>query len=401
MRPAAPGRARITFRTRLTLAFTGLVALAGVVIVVFVTVFMRFVPTYLQPGTVDFTAVETATSRVVPAPSPAASGIDSMAQSTGLTLRSPTDILNTSFVVSIVVLVILIGAGALIAWLLAGRMLRPLQAVNAAAQRAGRGSLDHRIGLTGPRDEVRDLADTFDDMLGRLDRSFSASQRFAANASHELQTPLATTQTMLEVALADPDASADELRTIAERVLETNRRSVETVTALLELAELEEHAIDAHPTDLVALARSALRDEATAIASRDLQVHDDLPAAALVDGESVLLRQAASNLIRNAVRHNVDGGSVRLTARARATETALVVENTGPTLDASAVASLAEPFVRAAGRIARGDGHGLGLAIVDSVMRAHGGELRLRARDGGGLIAELVFPRAEPGPATA
>ncbi len=389
-----PQRRRLTLRAALALTFTSLLALTGGATILIVTVFMRTVPTYESSMSFTVTSTDPAAD-----PSPtttAADGANMMTQPTGLTLRSAGDILTTSLIVSIIVLVVIVAAGAIIAWVMAGRMLRPLQAVNAAAQRAGSGAFDHRIGLGGPHDEVRDLADTFDEMLERLERSFAASQRFAANASHELQTPLATTQTMLEVALADPDASAAELRAVSARVLETNRRSVETVSALLDLAELEQRTVDGHPTDLAGLARAAVQEQSADIAARGLTVHDDLPEIALVLGDEVLLRQAISNIVRNAVRHNVDHGWVRLTGSAGADGIVLAVENTGAALDTSTVASLAEPFVRAAGRIARDEGHGLGLAIVDSVMRAHGGELRLRARAGGGLVAELGLPAAGP-----
>lgn len=388
-----PLRRRLTLRAALALTFTALLAVTGGATILIVTVFMRTVPTYAS--SVSFTVSSTDPAQGPSPSATAADGADMMTQPTGLTLRSAGDILTTSLIVSIIVLVVIVAAGAIIAWIMTGRMLRPLQAVNAAAQRAGNGAFDHRIGLGGPHDEVRDLADTFDEMLERLERSFAASQRFAANASHELQTPLATTQTMLEVALADPDASAAELRAVSERVLETNRRSVETVSALLDLAELEHREIDGHPTDLAGLARAAVQEESADIAARGLTVRDDLPQLPLrARGDAVLLRQAISNIVRNAVRHNVDRGWLRLSGSAGADGIVLVVENTGATLDASTVASLAEPFVRAAGRIARGEGHGLGLAIVDSIMRAHGGELRLRAREGGGLVAELVLPTA-------
>lgn len=227
-----------------------------------------------------------------------------------------------------------------------------------------------------------------------MDRSFSASQRFAANASHELQTPLAATQTMLEVALADPDADAVQLRAVASRVLETNRRSIETVAALLDLAELDERAIGHHPVDAVPLVRSALSEEQSGIEARSLTVLDDLPPSLQMSADAVLLRQAVSNLVRNAVRHNLDGGELRLRAIEAGDVRVLIIENTGVVLTRDLVDSLAEPFVRGVGRIAGDRGHGLGLAIVKSVARALGGELRLTPREGGGLVVELEMPSA-------
>ena len=231
-------RPRLTFRTRLTLTFTVLVALAGVLMVGIVAVFMRTVPTYAGPKA---RTVEARTSDGVLVTEVAPpTGSATPQRATSITLRSADDILDTTVIVSLLVLLALVVCGAVVSWLVAGRILRPLQAVNHAAKVAGTGALDHRVGLRGPQDELKELSDTFDDMLERLDRSFAASQRFAANASHELRTPLAATQTMLEVALSDPDADSDELREVARRVLETNRRNIETVEALLDLSGIEQ-----------------------------------------------------------------------------------------------------------------------------------------------------------------
>ena len=389
MTPGAPARRRLTFRARLTLAFTALVAIAGILIVLVVTVFMRTVPRYVTIA-VGAVSGDDGVTWATPAPSDS-----SYADQTGITLRGAGEILNASLVVSLVALGVIIVAGAFIAWHIAGRMIRPLHDVNEAAQQAGRGAFDHRLNLPGPRDEVRELADTFDQMLERLDRSFSASQRFAANASHELQTPLATSQTMLEVALADPDAGAEELRGVAERVLEMNRRSSETVSALLDLAEIDERPIERHPVDLIPLLRSVLTEEAPAIEARHLTISEALPDTADVRGDGVLLHQAVSNLVRNAVRHNVDRGDIRLGIDDHDDALTLVIENTGAPLSEDAVASLVEPFVRGAGRLSGGSGHGLGLAIVESIARAHDGQLSLQARPHGGLIVRLVLPTHE------
>lgn len=378
-------RRRVTFRARLTLTFTALVATAGIAIVLIVAVFMRTIPSYVTIAVLGDDAADrfSAPARLPENPS-------DVAQPTGLQLRSPADILNANLLVSVVVLVVIVAAAAAIAWMLSGRILRPLHAVNEAARRAGRGAFDHRLNVTGPRDEVRELADTFDEMLARLDRSFSAAQRFAANASHELQTPLATTQTMLDVALADPRASADDLRAVAERVRETNRRSIETVSALLDLAELRERDLEHEAVDLVPLLRAAISDESRRIEQRGLRIDDELSTAVVV-GDAVLLRQAVSNLVHNAVRHNIDHGSIRVFTEDDGDRLGLVIENTGAEVSEDALNSLTEPFVRGTGRIAGEGGHGLGLAIVDSIARTHGGTLELRPNPGGGLIVRLIL----------
>jgi two-component system sensor histidine kinase VanS len=389
-------RPRLTFRTRLTLTFTVLVAIAGVLMVGIVTVFMRTVPTYAGP---EARTVEAHTSdgALVTGLVPEA-GSSTPQRAASITLRSADDILDTTVIVSLLVLLALVVCGAVVSWLVAGRILRPLQAVNHAAKAAGAGAFDHRVGLRGPQDELKELSDTFDDMLERLDRSFAASQRFAANASHELRTPLAATQTMLEVALSDPHADRDELREVARRVLETNRRNIETVEALLDLSEIEQGGAAREPVSLGSLVREAVRESAAEADARALTVAAEVDEALTVRGDTVLLRQAVGNLVRNAVRHNVDGGRVDISARADADDVRLRVENTGRLLPEGIVGSLTEPFVRAAGRTAGATmrGHGLGLAIVASVARAVGGSVELRARDGGGLVAELVLP-ASPG----
>jgi two-component system sensor histidine kinase VanS len=386
MTSSTPARRWLTFRARLTLAFTALVAIAGTLIVLVVTVFMRTVPQY-ETIAVEAVPGDDGVTSATPIGSEA-----NPVDQTGITLRGAGEILNTSLVVSLIALGVIIAAGAFIAWHIAGRMIRPLHDVNEAAQLAGRGAFDHRLNLSGPRDEVRELADTFDQMLERLDRSFSASQRFAANASHELQTPLATSQTMLEVALADPDVGAGELRGVAERVLEMNRRSSETVSTLLDLAEIDERPIERHPVDLIPLLRSVLAEEAPAIEARRLTIEEYLPDEAVVNADGVLLRQAVSNLVRNAVRHNVDGGDIHLGIDAHDDALTLVIENAGAPLSEDVVVSLVEPFVRGAGRVSGASGHGLGLAIVESITRAHDGELSLHARPNGGLNVRLMLP---------
>lgn len=380
-------RPHLTFRTRLTLTFTALVAIAGALTVVIVTVFMRTVPIYSLPITIADYSSEPA------APEPGGD-TGEMAQATAIMLRTPADILNTTLIVSLLALLVVIAGGALMAWIIAGRMLRPLKAVNAAAQLAGTGSFDHRIGLNGPHDEVRALADTFDTMLERLDHSFTTTRRFAANASHELRTPLATTQTMLEVALTGADTDADELREVARRVLETNRRGIETVDALLDLAELDASSIDPSEVDLASLTRAAVREEDASISSARLTVIDELPESALIHGDGVLLRQAVLNLVRNAVRHNLPDGMIRLTSHPHNNAVSLTVENSGAELTDTLVATLNEPFVRGAGRVTEHGprGSGLGLAIIESIVRAHDGTLRLSRRDGGGLRAEIELP---------
>jgi two-component system, OmpR family, sensor histidine kinase VanS len=392
-------RPRMTIRARLTLTYALLLTGAGAIMLAIVYVFMRFVPTYAiaRSSTVSVTD----TSGETPTPASTANPGSMTAQlakpATGLLpfkLTSETDILNTLLLVSIAVLIVLAVSGAVIGWIAAGRVLRPLKLINSAAQRAATGSLDHRVALTGPHDEVRDLSDTFDEMLARLDRSFQASQRFAANASHELRTPLATTQTMLDVALTDPDLDLDALRGVAERVYETNRRNMQTVEALLDLAEVGQCSSSRELVELDRIAAEALAEISADTAQRGITVTAQLEPAATC-GAPVLVRQAVTNLVRNALVHNIGGGTLEVTTHERASGVELVVVNSGPVIPADVTESLTEPFVRAAGRTTKAGvprGNGLGLAITANVAEAEGGTLDIHPNAGGGLRVTLWLP---------
>lgn len=305
--------------------------------------------------------------------------------------------------VSVVVLVALALASGLIGWIVAGKVLAPLATMSAAAREAARGDLSQRLDLDGPRDEIRERADVYDAMLDSLEQSLSSYQRFVANTSHELRTPLATIQTMIDVTLADPQADAQELRDLLERVRTTNARNARTVDALLDLAQAQSARLRRRPCDLEVLVHEAVEDvvaEAREAGVRlDMRAHPGQAAArpgqdepwALCLGDSRLLRQAVLNVLRNAVRHNTVGGVVEIMLESRGGELMLTVTNTGPVVDAESLASLTEPFVRGQDR-ASGSGYGLGLAIVDAVVRAHDGTLSLRARERGGLVTTLRVP---------
>jgi two-component system sensor histidine kinase VanS len=239
-------------------------------------------------------------------------------------------------------------------------------------------------------DEIHELADAFDTMLARLDRAFQAQRRFAANASHELRTPLSTTQTMLEVTRRNKEPSRAELLRLVERVDEVNRRNIETVEALLDLAEIEQSTIGREPVRLDRVAQQNVELVEAERAESDIEVVTRLDPVTTT-GDPVLIRQAIANLAFNAVRHNVDGGRIEITTGSEDHGGAFIrISNTGSVLSTEQVAALTEPFVRGAGRISS-RGHGLGLAIVQTVADAHGGSLLLEPRAGGGLTVTLVL----------
>ena len=372
-RARSPRARRLTIRARLTLTYAGLVTGSGAVLIALVYLYMRRFE--------------------VPVSEAPVVGTDESDGSIYLRITLLSEFLNTMLGISLGALVLLALLSGAVGWVVAGRMLAPLSTMNEAAKQAASGDLSRRLALAGPRDEIRDLADTYDHMLDSLESSLATYRRFAANASHELRTPLATAQTMIDVALADPGASADQLRSLAERLRETNQANVETVDALLDLAEAQSGDIYREEVDLGEVVSTVLTQLAPEAAEREVT----LPAApgdvVVVEGDPVLLRQAVSNLLRNAVRHNVPGGGIDLELARADGRARLRLSNGGPLVPAERLASLREPFVRGAGRgRTRGAGHGLGLAIVSAVATAHDGVLELSANPSGGLSAVLDLP---------
>ena len=370
----APGSRlrRLTIRARLTLTYAGLVTGSGAVLIALVYLYMR----QLQVA--------------VPEQAPSTDGVE---EEVYLRITLMSEFLNTMLVISLGALVLLALLSGAVGWVVAGRMLAPLSTMNEAAKQAASGDLSRRLSLTGPRDEIRDLADTYDHMLDSLETSLGTYRRFAANASHELRTPLATAQTMIDVTLADPDASAQQLRSLAQRLRETNRANVETVDALLDLAEAQSGDVYREEVDLGEVVGAALAQLAPEASAREVALPGPPDGPVAVEGDPVLLRQAVSNLLRNAVRHNVAHGGIELELTSTDDRARLRVSNDGPLVPAERLESLREPFVRGSGRgRTRDAGHGLGLAIVSAVATAHNGVLELSANPSGGLTVTLDLP---------
>jgi signal transduction histidine kinase len=284
------------------------------------------------------------------------------------------------------VLVIAVALG----YVVAGRALSPVRKVTGLAQRVTQERLDERIAMAGPRDELRDLADTVDGMLDRLAAAFDGQRRFVANASHELRTPLTVIRAEVEVALADPDASAAELRHMGEVVLEAADRTQALLDSLMVLARSQQAMPRREAIDLAHAAQMAAEICAPEAEARHIDVRLDLEHTR-IEGDPPLVERLVANLVENAVRHNGRGGSVRVTTRAGSVR----VENTGPVIAADDVRRLAEPFERL-GRDSDGPGAGLGLSIVRAVSDAHGAQLELQPRAAGGLDARVTFPHSSP-----
>ncbi len=283
-------------------------------------------------------------------------------------------------------------------WLMAGRVLRPLRTMTVATRQISEASLHRRLAVTGPGDELKDLADTIDGLLGRLDAAFdaqrdalAAQRQFVANASHELRGPLTLERAALEIALADPDAGAPALRSTCERVLAASKQQERLIDALLVLARGQRGLDRSEPVDLAAVADEVLLARQAEICRRGLQVWTGLHPAA-VRGDTRLVERLIVNLVDNAIRHNLPGGRVEIATGTGTGRAVLAVTNTGPAVPPAEVDRLLRPFQRlGADRVDHNDGHGLGLSIVAAIAAAHAAELRVHPRPTGGLTVEVHF----------
>lgn len=289
-----------------------------------------------------------------------------------------------------IALLVVGGVAAGLGWLVAGRVLSPLHRVTATAHRisaapAADMGLHERIRLEGPDDEVKELAVAFDSMVERLDRSFAGQRRFVANASHELRTPLTVSRAMVEVAMHRPGASAD-LRTLGADLLALNARHERLISGLLDLAGAENEPLDRRPVDLADIAEHVVELTAAEAAEAGVEVVEEL-AEAPTEGDAVLLERLVANLVENGIRHNEAGGWVRVATGPGADGGVRIeVVNTGPVVASYDVAGLFQPFRRLAGdRLVVDRGVGLGLSIVEAIVRAHAGTVEARPREGGGL----------------
>ena len=354
-------RRGLSIRTRLALSYAGFVVAAGLVMFVAGLLLLRFIPEgYIYDLNGDF-------------------------------VPDQSDLLDVYLRYAAWGLIVLAVVGLVGGWLLAGQVLKPLTKITDAARRVSDGDLSHRIRLPGASNELTDLADTFDDMLGRVQASVDEYRRFAANASHELRTPLAVTRTMIEVAQADESRDVDTLLT---RMAAMNERSIALTEALLDLASADNGTREVNDVDLAALSEVVVDEFREDAERRDVDVTARFDHA-IVLGDAALLAQLVSNLVRNALVHNHEGGEMWISTSSTGREVHLRVENSGDVIDPATVAALTEPFVRGAGRVrAQAAGAGLGLAIAASIVRAHNGTIELTPRAGGGLVVLVGLPNA-------
>jgi signal transduction histidine kinase len=302
-------------------------------------------------------------------------------------------LLTESGVALAIMTVVSIGLG----WLVAGRMLGKLRTITAAARSVSASSLHARLAMAGPEDELKELGDTFDGLLARLEAAFGAQRQFVANASHELRTPLARQRTLIEVALADPEPSIASLRAVCQRLLVTGEDQERLIEALLTLARSQRGLDRREPVQLAAIADGVLRAQWSEAESRGLTVTASLQSAPAL-GDARLTERLVTNLVENAVRHNVPRGTVEVGTGTWAGRAILSVFSSGPPIPPDQLDRLFQPFQRGVprDRTAGRNGLGLGLSIVTAIAEAHGAWLQAHALPGGGLGIRVGFPLAAP-----
>jgi signal transduction histidine kinase len=377
---------RSTIRVRLTLLYAGAFFLAGAILVAVMYLYLGLSLDHQLSGRA--TSTEQLRSHEVP---------PGLADQLQTQLRQGRDdTLRAMLIASLVALGVIGIAAAGFGWLLAGRALQPLQDITATARRVAEGSLHERIALDGPDDEIKDLADTFDAMLERLDRAFDSQRRFVANASHELRTPLTINRTLIEVALDNPHAS-ESLRQLGTTLLAVNQRHERLIDGLLTLASSEQRITDPIPVDLADIVRRIATESQAAAQQAGVEIRTAL-ASAPVAGDPALLERLAQNLIDNAIRYNLaEHGWVAVTSGIDDGTAQLTVENPGPTVPPYELPSLFDPFHRLAtterrAPVSGNHGAGLGLSIVRSVAHAHGGDVHAVPRRDGGLTIHVRIP---------
>ncbi|WTW99986.1 HAMP domain-containing histidine kinase [Streptomycetaceae bacterium NBC_01309] len=420
---APPRRRSLGIRARLFAGFAVLLTAAAALMAFVVFTGLQFVPSYSttivvpspEGGSVVPATPATPTTPVPTAPPAESDPGEPLvpgqhfpgAVMPGAKVSSTSDVRSTVLTATTVGIGLVLVTGLTAGWFVTRRLLTPLRAVSEAAAQVAEGDLHHRIHARGAGDELTNLADWFDTMTARLEQSFGAHRRFAANASHELLTPLATTRTILQ--LLDGTTSHEEFRELLPMLVGANDRSIAIVRSLLQLADAENARLDLRPVDLGALVARTADEYAAQARERGVRLDARTEADCAVEADAVLLRQLVANLIENGLAHNVAGGHLRMTVRRTDGTVVLEAANTGPHVEDEVAGRLFEPFYRARARSragadagAGGDdpgvgevggpGHGLGLSIVQAITRAHDGSVDATANPGGGITVRVELP---------
>jgi signal transduction histidine kinase len=374
-----------TARMRLTLLYSGMFLLLGTTVIAVIVLLTGQSPLIAH---VHIDGAGATVARAVPV-----RRLDAATQVGSEVIAQRSADFARLFTVSWAVLAVTTVGSAVLGWFAAGRVLRPVRSITATARTISAGNLHERLALEGPQDEFKALGDTLDELLARLEASFEAQRRFVANASHELRTPLTLERTLLQVALADPEASADTLRATGQELLELQIEHERMLEALLTLASSERGLERREPIDLPVLVEDALQRAQPAIAEKGLELDAAVEGPVTTTGDHALVERLIANLIDNAVEHNVAHG--RIEVRTGATDrdhAVLTVSNTGLPIPPDQVERLFEPFQRLDRTRGNQNGHhGLGLSIVRAIASAHDAQLTAEARPGGGLTITVAF----------
>ncbi|MEV5750107.1 ATP-binding protein [Actinoallomurus sp. NPDC052308] len=397
MRPLAQ-RLQPTIRVRLTLVYGGLFLVGGIVLLTLTYLLAKNNIQPDRPAGVTAVQIESGASAKAISGRPTPDIVYTAKQTKGMLLKAREDSAQQtldSLLTQGGIALAVVGAAALgLGWFFADRALRPVHRITETARRVAHSrNLTERIAYTGPRDDVKELADTFDMMLERLARAFEGQRRFVDNASHELRTPLAINRTLIDVAVRRPGAGED-VRRLGESLLIVGDRHERLIEGLLTLAGSENSVVDTSPLDLADVGAHVLDQAKAETDGRGLTVRRALDRAP-TEGDPVLVERLVQNLVENATRYNVDGGGVWLSTRRSARFAEVVVANTGPVVPAYEVETLFEPFRRLRSDRLRSDrGTGLGLSIVRAIATAHGGTVTAVPREGGGLVVTVRLPSA-------
>ena len=380
---------RRTIRVRLTLLYGSLFLLSGAGLLAITDfLFRQATSEVVQSGDVAGGPLPDGSA----GPPPPAPRSLSSTTSSEFVMRQHSLDLNQLFIQSGIALLVMAFVALALGWFVAGRVLRPLRTITKAAQDISASNLHERLALAGPADELKELGDTFDGLLGRLESAFQAQKQFVANASHELRTPLARQRTLIQVALADPEASVASLKAAHERALSANRHQDRLIEALLALARSERGVERREPFDLGAVANAVVLARTAEAEENGVRLNTSLgPAPAT--GDPRLVERLVVNLVDNALRYNKPGGQVEIATEHHGGHAKLTIANTGPAVQPEDVDRLFQPFQRlAADRTHRDGGLGLGLSIVRAVAEAHGATLETSPNFGGGLRISVMFP---------
>ncbi|HEX3613442.1 MAG TPA: ATP-binding protein [Sporichthyaceae bacterium] len=401
-----------TIRLRLTASYAGLFLISGIGLVAIIYALVAeatgdvFVINGLSgvhlsrigPDGLPLAAGPDPSATAGPTPSPSPTPMhrsQAVAHLVRLARNQHTDELHQLLIQSMIALAIMAVVSAGLGWILAGRVLRPLRHITNTAQQISATSLERRLSLPGPNDEIKQMADTFDDLLARLQATFEAQRQFVANASHELRTPLARQRVIGQVALGDPEASADDLRAAHERILASGAEQERLIEALLTLARGQTGLGHHDPIDLAGITQTALTARHTAAEQRGITMTADLAAAPIV-GDPHLIERMIANILDNALLHNHQDGHVEVSTSSAGGRSTLTVGNSGPRLTADDVHRLLRPFQRLeTARVRNESGLGLGMPIIEAIAGAHHGGLAITPRASGGLMLTVQLPARE------